>query len=153
MTVGDGERGSGVLVACQKTAPWAASLVFLLTFFLFGCSIERHAISSPGTSQAIRVESGDRWFMDLEEDAAAGYKWYGKSNDSDVDVIVDHAPGKDGDGRVGAPGTAKVTIRVHRGYDGPSAVTFTYRRAGEKVPTKKFVISLFKRTGDVAAWE
>jgi len=145
--------GSGVLAACRKTAPWTASLVFFLPFFLLGCSIERHAISSPGTSQAIRVESGDRFYMDLEEDSAAGYKWYGKCADTDVSVIVDHEPGKDGDGQVGALGKAKVTIRVHRGYDGPSTVTFAYRRRGEKVPAKQFVITLFKRTGDVAAWE
>lgn len=115
---------------------------FLLLFALFGCSIERHAIESPGKNQVIRVQSGDRFFMDLEENGAAGYQWLGTSNDPDVDVIIDHQPG-----------TAAVTIRIHRGYDGPSTVTFVYKRPFEKKPLKKFTITLFRRTGDVAFWE
>jgi len=128
------------------------AIPLLLVFAFVGCNFGRHAISSPGTSQAIRAESGDRFFMDLEEDSAAGYRWQGKSNDPDVDVVVDHERGNDGDGRVGALGKAKVMIRVFRGYDGPSAVTFTYRRGGEE-PVKEFVITLFRRTGDCAFWE
>jgi len=151
MTVGNRERGSGVLTACQKTAPRAILLVFSL--LLFGCTWNRHYISSPGESQAIRVEAQDRFYMDLEENATAGYRWYGKSNDPDVDVIIDHKSGTGGRGRVGASGTASVTIRVHRGFDGPAAVTFTYKRSGEKDPVKKFTITLYKRTGDAAFWE
>ena len=37
--------------------------------------MERHFIASPGTSQAIRVESGDRFFMDLDEETSSGYRW------------------------------------------------------------------------------
>jgi len=125
----------------------------VLAFALVGCSLNRHYISDPGTSQVIRVEALDRFYMDLEEDSAAGCRWYGKSNDSDVDVTIDHHPGKDGGGRIGTPGTAVVTIGVRRGYDGPSVVTFAYKRSGHKEPIKKFTITLYKRTGDSACWE
>ena len=108
---------------------------------LVGCSMERHFIASPGTSQAIRVESGDRFFMDMDEEASSGYRWRATCNDPDVEVRIVHEPG-----------TAEVTIRIHRGYDGPSVVTFTYGRKGEP-PRKSFTVTLYKRTGDCAFWE
>jgi len=148
---GGRQWGGGVSPLPGRMAPWAILLSFPL--LLFGCTWNRHYISEPGKSQAIRVESMDRLYMDLEENAAAGYQWYGMSNDPDVDVIVEHCPGKDGDGRVGALGTAEVTIRIHRGYDGPSFVTFKYKRPWEKDPVKQFTITLYRRTGDSAAWE
>ena len=113
----------------------------LLLPVLVGCSMERHTLSNPGTSQTVRVESGDRLFMDLDEAAAEGYRWRATCNDPDVEVRIGHTRG-----------IADVTIRIHRGYDGPSAVTFTYGRAGE-TPTKSFTITLYKRTGDCAFWE
>ena len=113
----------------------------LAALTLVGCSMERHYIKSPGTSQTIRVVSGDRLFMDLDEESDAGYRWRASCADSDVEVQFKREPGK-----------ADVTIRIHRGYDGPSAVTFTYGRKGEP-PTKKFAVTLFKRTGDCAFWE
>jgi len=147
----DVQGGSGVLAAFKKTAPRAASL--FLSFALCGCTWNRHYISEPGKSQAIRVEAMDRFYMDLEENATTGYQWYGKCNDPDVDVVIDHEPGRDCGGRVGTPGTAEVTIRIHRGYDGPSTVTFEYKRPWEKEPEKRFTITLYKRTGDCAAWK
>jgi len=136
------ERASGLLSAC---------LFGLLV--LCGCSLGRHDIACPGVSQTIRVQSGDRFFMDLEENVTTGYRWQATSNDPDVDVIIDHKPAKDSEGRVGVPGRAQVTIRIHRGYDGPSAVTFRYMRPWESAPAREFTITLFKRTGDCAAWE
>jgi len=120
---------------------------------LSACTFNRHSISNPGTSQVIRVEPLDRFYMDLEEDSAAGCRWYAACSDSDVDVRIDHQRGRDGDGRVGTHGTAEVTIHIHRGYDGPSTVTFAYRRRGEAEPIRRFAINLYKRTGDSAAWE
>lgn len=121
---------------------------------LVGCSFERHAVVSPGANQVIRVESGDRFFFELEENATTGYRWECKCDDCDVDVLIDHRSGAyDGDGRVGVGGEAKVTVRVHRGYDGPSTLKFAYRRPWEKKPAKQFTITLFKRTGDCAFWE
>ena len=133
---GKREWRSGLLSACQKMAACAIILPALV-----GCSVERHVISSPGKSQVIRVESGDRFFMTLDEDAAAGGTWRATCNDPDVEVRVEHEPGK-----------AEVLILVHRGYDGPSAVTFSLRRGSQK-PTKTFTITLYKRTGDCAFWE
>jgi len=126
---------------------------FIFTFFFCGCTVNRHYISEPGKSQVIRVEALDRFYMDLEENATTGYQWYAKCTDPDVEVKIDHQPGKDGDGRVGVPGTAEVTIHIFRGYDGPSTVTFVYKRPWEKEPAKKFTITLYKRTGDAACWE
>jgi len=136
-------------VSAWCRVPFALALVFALG----GCTWNRHYISSPGTSQAIRVEALDRYYMDLEEDLAAGCRWYGSCGDPDVRVIIDHEPGKDGGGRVGTPGTAEVTIRIGSGYDGPSTVTFTYKRQGESEPLKRFTITLYKRTGDSACWK
>ena len=127
--------------------------LLLAALALAGCSMERHYISSPGKSQAIRVESGDRLFMKLEENRTTGYQWDAKCDDSDVDVTIEHLAPKSDEGLAGAPGKADVTIRVHRGYDGPSAITFSYKRPWEKEPIKKFTITLFKRTGDTAFWE
>lgn len=126
---------------------------FLLSLALVGCTLNRHYIDEPGRSQALCAEGGDRFFMDLEENATTGYQWYARSNDPDVDVSIEHEPGDDGDGRVGMPGTAEVTIRVRRGYDGPSAVTFEYRRPWEKTPVKAFTVTLYRRTGNAAVWE
>ena len=117
-----------------------AAAVFLAALAFAGCSVERHRLSGEGRNQVVRAESGDRFFMDLDE--SDGCRWSAKSNDPDVEVILDRADG-----------VAEVTIRIHRGYDGPSAVTFSCRRHGEEIPSRKFAVTLYKRTGDVAFWE
>jgi predicted secreted protein len=111
-----------------------------------GCEgIGIRVIEKPGRDEVLRVVSGDRIYFDLEENAAAGYTWDYVCDDPDVEVTIDH---------VAASGIAKVRIRIHRGYDGPSNVHFTYRRPREKGrPEKDFDIGLYKRTGDVAFWE
>ena len=116
-------------------------VLLLSVLALAGCDFGRHAIANPGTSQAIRVESGDRLFMDLTEDAADGGRWEGVSDDPDVDVLIERAPG-----------VARVTLRVHRGYDGPTTVAFRYVSPGAP-PVRRFVLTLYKRTGDCAFWE
>lgn len=120
-----------------------------------GCEgIGVNTIENPERDQVIRVVSGDRIYFDLEENATTGYMWDYVCNDPDVEVTIDHVAADTSDGRVGAPGLAKVRIRIHRGYDGPSNVHFVYRRPWEKgKPAKDFDIGLYKRTGDVAFWE
>lgn len=130
---------------------WAI-LAFLLPL-LGGCAVERHYLSNTGKNQVVRVESGDRCYLTLEENRTAGYRWEAHCDDSDVEVKLEHIAGRGDNGLVGAPGEADVEIRVHRGYDGPTTVTFAYRRPWEKEPVKKFTITLFKRTGDCAFWE
>lgn len=116
-----------------------------IAVLLAGCNFAlRRWLDHPGENQVIRVESGERIYFDLEEDPAAGRQWYATSDDADVLVKVDHHA----DDRV-----AKVELRIHRGYDGPSTVNFRYRRSGEAKPLKEFTITLYKRTGDVAFWE
>ena len=118
---------------------WCA---FVVALAVAGCSVERHVISSPGKSQVIRVESGDRFFMTLDEDAAAGGRWSATCRDPDVEVRVEHTAG-----------AAEVLIRIHRGYDGPTDVSFKYGRSDEKAPQRQFTLSLYRRTGDCAFWE
>ena len=120
-----------------------------------GCEgIGRRVVCDPGKSQVIRVVSGDRLYFDLKENVTTGFAWDCECDDSDVEVTIDHEAADNADGRCGAPGVAKVRIRVHRGYDGPSTLRFVYRRQWEKgAPAREFTITLFKRTGDVAFWE
>ncbi len=123
--------------------------------FLCGCEgIGIRHISDPGRSQVLRVVSGDRIYFDLKENVTTGYEWDFICNDSDVEVTIDHFGADADDASAGAPGLAKVRIRIERGYDGPSTVRFVYRRKWESAPpAKEFTITLYKRTGDVAFWE
>ena len=128
--------------------------VLLLAFLLaglLGCRTERHWLEG-GFDQVVRVESGDRFFLTLEENGTTGYQWKADCDDDNVDVIIDHKPPERTD-LAGAPGQAKVTIRVFRGYDGPSEIHFRYQRSWEEKPIREFTITLFKRTGDCAFWE
>lgn len=123
-----------------------------LLFFLGGCqAFDRRVIFNPGKDEVIRVVNGDRFYFDLDENMTTGYSWEYTCDDTDVEVRIDH---ESGDPTLcGAPGKAKVLIRIHRGFDGPAIVYFRYRRPWEKEAIKSFKISLFRRTGDVAFWE
>lgn len=130
------------------------TFVLMMLLLACGCAFERHFSIKPGVNQVIEVESGDRWFFELDENATTGYQWDYSCSDDDVEVAVNHVAADAGDGSCGVPGKAKVMIRIHRGYDGPSVITFKYRRSWENsAPLKKFSISLFKRTGDTAFWK
>lgn len=129
----------------------AAALVLAV-----GCEgIGYKTVRDPLRSQVIRVVSGDRLYFELKENASTGFTWDYSCDDSDVEVTIDHEGPRTGGASCGAPGLAKVRIRVHRGYDGPSTINFRLRRPWEKgrKPAKEFTITLFKRTGDVAFWE
>ena len=116
----------------------------LAVLALSGCDFGRHSIANPGECQAVCVESGDRLFFDVEEDPKTG-RWDFTCDDADVEVIIDHVAGN--------PGKAEVTIRIRRGYDGPSEVTFFKRQAqSDRAKQQKFTITLYKRTGDSAFW-
>ena len=119
---------------------------------LSGCNmLWRRILPDPEKSQVVCVEKGERLYFDLEEDADAGYRWDFTCDDKDVEVTMDHeASEAAGEGR--AMGTAEVRIRIHRGYDGPSAVHFFYKCRGKPIE-KEFTISLFRRTGDFAFWK
>lgn len=125
-----------------------ASLLLLVS----GCNmLWRRILPDPEKNQVVRVEKGERLYFDLEEDVDAGYRWDFTCDDKDVEVTMDHeSPEGGGEGR--ELGTAEVRIRIHRGYDGPSAVHFFYKCAGKPVE-KEFTISLFRRTGDFAFWK
>ena len=108
-----------------------------------GCAFGRRSSAvEPGVNQVVRVESGDRVFFDLEEDESDGGRWDFECDDGDVEVRIDRA------GRV-----SRVEIRIHRGYDGPSAVVFLRRGVRGGAPSRRFTVTLFRRTGDAAFWE
>ena len=120
--------------------------------FLSGCNmLWRRILPDPEKNQVVRVEKGERLYFDLEEDVDAGYRWDFTCDDKDVEVTMDHEP-PEGRGGGRALGTAEVRIRIHRGYDGPSAVRFFYKCV-EKPVEREFTISLFRRTGDFAFWK
>ena len=129
------------------------AFTFLVAAILLsGCNmVWRRILPDPDRNQVIRVETGERLYFDLDEDADAGYRWDFTCDDADVDVTVDHeAPGSNDGER--SLGTAEVRIRIRRGYDGPSVVRFFYKSAGKPVE-KEFTLSLFRRTGDAAFWK
>ena len=127
-----------------------AGVALLAAVLLAGCEGPGYrTVSEPGCSEVIRVVSGDRIYFSLDEGEAAGGSWDFACDDPDVEVTIDHEREASG-----APARAKVRIRIHRGYDGPSTVDFfRRRRGGPPESAGRFTLSLFKRTGDCAFWE
>lgn len=127
-------------------------LVFAVFALLTGCNmLWRRILPDPEKNQVVRVEKGERLYFDLEEDVDAGYRWDFTCDDKDVEVTMDHeSPAGGNEGR--ELGTAGVRIRIHRGYDGPSAVRFFYKSPGKPIE-KEFTITLYRRIGDYAFWE
>ena len=116
-------------------------IALLACLVLAGCQLGLYrSVENPGTSQVMRVASGDRVCFDLPTEK--GCAWRATSDDADVTVAV-HPHGE----------TSAVEIRVHRGYDGPTQVRFRQvdARTGRQVST--FTLSFYKRTGDAAFWK
>ena len=112
---------------------------------LCGCRVvDRKLIFDPGKNQVVQTESGERFYFSLDESGGDGAVWSARSDDPDVDVSVYHTY---------PPTEASVSIRVHRGFDGPSTVYFVRKKPGSKEIVGKFAMGFFKRTGDVAVWE
>ena len=110
---------------------------------LAGCSTgRRFSAVEPGVNQVLRVTSGGRVYFEMEEDPNGDGTWDFVCDDHDVEVKIVHADC-----------VAKVEVRIHRGYDGPSAITFSCRRVRGGAPSRQFTITLFRRTGDAAFWE
>ncbi|MBR2838116.1 MAG: protease inhibitor I42 family protein [Kiritimatiellae bacterium] len=125
----------------------------LLAAAISGCAHGmRFSAIRPGVNQAVCVASGDRLFFEMRENASTGFRWDWTCDDPDVEVSMDHVPPERSD-LDGAPGMVKVSIRIHRGYDGPSAVTFMLKRDGSGMVSNRFTITFFRRTGDAAFWE
>jgi len=122
------------------TPPWTRwTLAVLLA--CGGCNFARwHWLPNESADRVVRVESGDRYFFKIEE--PEGCRWMAASDDPDVEVQVDHDEGR-----------AKVGIRIHRGYDGPSTVTFRCKRNGVKEPVRQFAVTFYREIADRAFWE
>ena len=116
-----------------------------VAFALCGCRvIDRRLVFDPGKNQVVQTESGERFYFSLDERGGDGAVWSARSDDADVDVSVCHTH---------PPTEASVSIRVNRGFDGPSTVYFVRKRPGTGKVVGRFAMSFFKRTGDVAVWE
>lgn len=125
----------------------------VLSAALTGCaSGMRFSSVRPGVNQALRVTSGDRIFFEMKENASTGFRWYYTCDDPDVEVSMDRVPPAKR-GVNGAPGSVRVKIHIHRGYDGPSAVTFVLKRPSSGQVAERFTLTFFKRTGDAAFWK
>ena len=104
--------------------------------------MDRRVVPEPGRNEVIRVESGERLYFDLKEEG--GLVWDCRSDDNDAEVSVER----------GGQGTARVSVRIHRGFDGPATLRFSCRRKGEKAEgPESFTVALFRRTGEAAFWK
>ena len=111
---------------------------------LCGCRmIDRKLVFDPGKNQIIQTESGERFYFSLDEHGGDAV-WSAKSDDPDVEVAVEHTH---------PPTEASVSIRIHRGFDGPSTVYFVRKKPGSRSVFGKFAMAFFKRTNDAAVWE
>ena len=124
------------------TARLLLPILVALLAIVSGCAFgRRYSAVSPGVNQTLRVENGDRIYFDLEESGGPGREWDYECDDKDVSVSIAHRDGR-----------ASVEVRVHRGYDGPSRIAFFHRSVRGK-DSGRFVLTLFRRTGDAAFWE
>lgn len=126
-----------------------------LAALLCGCEgIGYRVVENPGENRVMRVVSGDRIYFSLPEIRESGYMWDYVCDDDDVSVTIDRDESLKRDKTSASSLEANVRIRVHRGYDGPSTVTFALRgKKANEPPVKEFTITLYRRTGDVALWE
>ena len=135
---------------------WAGVLGMLL---VAGCRMDRMTIKEPVTDRFIEVESGDRFWVELDENMTTGYSWEVKCDDFRelVETYVKHIPYEpkpDEPPLCGAPGKAEIMIRVHRGFVGPATVFMRYVRPWEPdEPARVIKFVLWKRDGDVAPWK
>ena len=137
----------------------AGLTILALTLALCGCRMDRMTIREPVADRVIEVESGDRFYVELDENMTTGYHWEASCDDDRnlVEVFVKHIPYEAAPGEealCGAPGKAEVSIRVHRGFLGPATVEMRYVRAWEReAPVRHIKFVLWKRDGDVAPWK
>jgi len=116
----------------------------LTAVLLGGCATGVHWISDPERNRVIRVESGDKWFLTLDEsnaDERSSLRWTATSDDGDVTVRIRHGEGE-----------AKATIDVGPAFDGPATVVFRLCRPGRREAAKTFTVVCYRRTGDSAFW-
>ena len=125
---------------------------------LAGCRMDRMTIREPVSDRFVEVESGDRFWVELEENTTTGYAWEVEVSDERnlVETSVKHIPHETPAGEealCGAPGKAEIMIRIHRGFVGPATVLFRYVRPWERErPVRQIKFVLWRRDGDVAPW-
>lgn len=110
-------------------------------------------MTEPIKSQFIEVGSGERWTFVLDENRTTGYEWTAECSDACVDATVGHRPPKAGDGLCGEPGKAVVTVRIRRGFAGPSELRLKYQRNWSHEVGREITIVFYRKTGDHAPWK
>lgn len=123
----------------KKGALLAVGALALLTG---GCIGLEHRIVDPTEGGVIEVRSGDRWYIDLEENATTGYRWSATCDDEDVEIYYEHPELKLDEQLCGAPNRVSVVIRVHRGFAGPAEVRLRYARSWSKEVARELVYIL-----------
>lgn len=125
----------------------------LAAAFLSGCRLGRYELTEPIKSQFIEVNSGERWTFELDENRTTGYEWIASSSDNCVDVIVGHREPENTEGLCGVPGKAVVTVRIRRGFAGPSELLMKYQRSWSDEVAREIKIVFYRKTGDHAPWK
>lgn len=128
------------------------SLVLLAGSFA-GCRIGRYYLTEPVTDQFIEVKSGDRVYVELEENSTTGYQWSATVDDERIELGIEHLPPEANGELYGRAGLARVMIRVHRGFFGPAAVELKYARSWSDEVARTVTIGLYRRPTDVANWK
>ncbi len=128
-------------------------LWIILTAALPGCRIGLYEATEPVKSRVIEVCSGDRWTFRLDENLTTGYEWTAACADSCVDVTIGHRGPANGEGLLGAPGQAVVTVRIKNGFAGPSELRLKYRRSWSDEVARDITIVFYRKTGDHAPWK
>lgn len=128
--------------------------LLLFTFFIPGCRLSRYSLDETCDGQTIQVKSGDRISIDLEENATTGYIWTAECNDPDI-TIVRETEGPDDDKPLcGAPRKIRFIIRVARGFDDTTHVTFRCKRPWKGGGTARVIdVILFRKVEDTAPWK
>ena len=126
---------------------------------LAGCRTDMHTFREPVESQIVEVESGDRFWIELEENPTTGFSWEVDCDDfrRKVEIHSEYIePCRGGEGGMlcGAPGIRRISVRVRLGFTGQALLSMKYRRPWEtKVPPAREInFMLWKRDGDVAPW-
>ena len=142
----------------MQRASQVLSLVSLI-LLAAGCRHDMHTLKEPVESQIIEVETGDRFWIELDENPTTGYQWQIDCDDfrHKVEINSYFEPCRDGeieDGLCGAGGKRIVSVRVRLGFTGECTLSMTYLRPWEKdvKPAREIQFVLWKRDGDVAPW-
>ncbi len=119
----------------------------------WACRSAHYTLNEPVESQIIEVKADDRWNIWLDENATTGFRWEAECKSGEVAVRVDHFPAGDArDGICGAPGKARVNLRVLQGFRDLAEVNLRYRRSWSGEVAREVRLMLRRNANDFAFW-